>query len=761
MVSDSAFLLNNKTDRKRLAIAGLLAGSLLSPISPLHAQQAIANAEKAMSDEIIVTARRRSETLQEVPIAVSVISGKTLKTENLNNVPDLIQIIPAITLRPSGTKDTGLLIRGLGTITTSPGAEPTVSVVIDGVVLARPGQAVADLFDLDRIEVLRGPQGTLFGKNASAGVINIVTKSPTPDAGGFVEAGYYSGGEYRVTGVANGELVPGLLSARITGLAADYRGNVTNITTGLRVNGYNRKGGTLKFLLTPSPDLEIRLNADYLKSESSTTGTIYIGTATAAYPSGTVTQSTTLPLILQAQGIVLSFRNRQAASDLDNKFNDEFYGVSAQIDYSIGQYRLTSITGYRGWQGRQSVDSDGYSALTTRTPAQLVDLGTVDSTQFSQEIRLASPKGFIDYVVGLYYFRADNKETYRRDVTLLGASGTTSNFGVNNYQVVSDNYSVFGEANINFSSNFSAIAGARLVRDELSFVTARTSTSASPVPGVQPAYADQGSVGVTDYSARLGLKFKPSEALNTYFTYSRGYKGPAFNVFFNMIARDAVPLAPETSDAFEIGAKASLLDGKLALNLALFYDKVKNYQANQPDLVAGVVVTRLINAGEVSTRGIEVDALARLTPDFNVNASYAYVDAKIDNFRCPVGAADSCDVNGRPLPFAPKHKLSVRASYGLDLSSRTRMNFASTYTYQSSQQNSITQTPFTIAPGVGLLSGSIAISDAPSGWEATLLVKNALNKFYRATYNQGNGGIFAGLPRDFERYFGILVRKNF
>ncbi len=761
MVFCAFVLKNEKCNLMKLATASLLAGSLLTPFSSVSAQPVAAVDNEAADDEILVTARRRSETLQEVPIAVSVINAATLKVENLNNVPDLIQIIPAITLRPSGTKDTGLLIRGLGTITTSPGAEPTVSMVLDGVVLARPGQMVADLIDLERIEVLRGPQGTLFGKNASAGVINVTTQSPSPEAGGFAEASYYSGGEYRLTGVANGELVKGLLSARITGLAADFRGNVTNVTTGSRVNGYNRKGGSLKFLLTPSPDLEIRLNGDYLKSEASNAGVMYIGTATAAYPSGLVTQSATLPLILQAQGVAASFRNQQTASEIDNKFNDEFYGLSAQIDYKIGEHQLTSITGFRGWEGRQFVDGDGYSAVTARTPFQIVDLGLVDSSQFSQEIRLASPKGFIDYVVGLYYFHSDTKEVYRRDVTALGATGTTANFGINNYQVVSDNYSVFGEANVNFSDNFSAIIGGRLVRDELRFTANRTSTSVAPIPGVQPAFAGNGSAGVTDYAGRLGLKYEPSENLNTYFTYSRGYKGPAFNVFFNMIARDTAPLTPETSDAFELGAKATLFDGRLALNLALFHDKVQNYQANQPDLVAGVIVTRLINAGEVSTRGVEVDANAKLTSDLNVNLSYAYVDARIDNFRCPVGAADSCDVNGQPLPFAPRHKLSVRGTYGVDLSSRTRMNFASTYTYQSSQQNAINQTPFTVAPGVGLLSGSVGIVDTPSGWEATLLVKNALNKFYRATFVQGNGGIFAGLPRDFERYFGLTVRKSF
>ncbi|MCZ8171371.1 MAG: TonB-dependent receptor, partial [Brevundimonas sp.] len=512
---------------------------------------------------------------------------------------------------------------------------------------------------------------------------------------------------------------------------------------------------------TPSPEVDILISGDYLDSDATSSGVVYIETATAAYPSGVVTQSATLPLILQAQGITASFRNRQVASEMDNQFKDEFYGVSAQIDYRFGEYELTSITGYRGWKGTQFVDGDGYSALTARTPTQLVDFGTVDSTQFTQELRLASPKNVIDYVIGLYYFHSKSDETYRRDVTAIAGAGSTSNFGFNRYSVVSNNYSIFGEANINFADNFRGIVGGRLVHDALRFVTNRTSTSAIAITGVQPAFAGRGTTGVTDFAARVGLAFEASKALNGYLTYSRGYKGPAFNVFFNMIERDAIALAPETSDNFELGFKSSLFDRKLDLNVALFYDKVKNYQANQPDVVAGAIVTRLINAGEVSTRGIEVDAVARLARNFKVAADYAYVVARIDDFLCPVGAAASCDVDGRPLPFAPRHKLALRASYEADLSSRLKLTINGNFTYQSRQQNSITQTPFTIAPGYGLLGASMTLSDERSGLDLTLLVKNLGDKFYRSTYSQANGGIFAGLPRDYQRYFGFTVRKNF
>ena len=760
----------SKTWARKIAL-GMLSSSSLLFATTVAAQTVLTTAGNSevpkIADgsvdqlpEILVTARRRSETLQKVPVAVSVISGDTLRVQNLNNIPELISIIPAITLSPSGTKDTSLLIRGLGTITTSPGAEPTVAVVLDGVVLARPGQMVSDLIDLDRVEVLRGPQGTLFGKNASAGVINLTTASPKPEWSGFVEGSYFTGDEYRLTGVANGELAAGLLSGRIAVLHSRYNGNVTNILTNSRVGGRDSDGFRAKLLFTPAPDLKITLGTDYLNSVSTGNGA-YVSTINVAYPSGVTTDSATLRSNLAAEGIYPSLRNRQISTDFNTEFRDKFFGAVAQVDYKIGNFDLTSITGYRSWRSTQHVDIDGFGQQTPSKPNEIEDHGRVHSTQVTQEVRLASPKGFIDYVIGLYYFHSINRETYRRDVNQLVGGNNIKNFGFNEYGTVSNNYSAFGEANINITSRFRGIAGARLVRDELRFDANRTSTSMVAVPGVNPAFAGMGSVGVTNYAARAGVQFDISDDIHSYFTYSRGYKGPAFNVFFNILARDTLALYPETSNDFELGVKSSLFDHHLLLNIALFDDKVANYQANQPDIVAGTVVTRLINAGDVSTKGVEIEAVARLTRDFSISGDYAYVDAKIAKFKCPVGAAVSCNVDGKPLPFAPKQKFSIRANYSEEITPRFKLDLNGVYTHQSEQQNSISQTPATIAPAYGLLSASIALTDIVNKIQARLLVRNALNKFYRSTYAQVNGGIVAGLPRDFERYYGFTLRKDF
>ncbi|WP_397420316.1 TonB-dependent receptor plug domain-containing protein, partial [Phenylobacterium sp.] len=204
---------------KLVAGAGIAAVLLGLPAAAQSQEATSSDSGINQIEDVVVTARRRSESLQEVPIAVSSLGGDVVREQNRNSVPDLITLIPTITLRPQNSaKDTVLLIRGLGTITTSPGAEPSVSMVLDGVVLARPGQMVSELVDLERIEVLRGPQGTLFGKNASAGVINILTANPTADTSAFIEASYYGGDEHRLTMGVNGEIIPGLLSGRLSGV---------------------------------------------------------------------------------------------------------------------------------------------------------------------------------------------------------------------------------------------------------------------------------------------------------------------------------------------------------------------------------------------------------------------------------------------------------------------------------------------------------------------------------------------------------------
>ncbi len=610
------------------------------------------------------------------------------------------------------------------------GVEPSVATVLDGVVLARPGQSTLDLVDIDRVEILRGPQGTLFGKNASAGVINIVSKDPAPTLGVNAQLGYYEGNEYRVRLGASGPIAKDLFFS-LTGLIGGYDGNVTNVITGDKVNGYKRRGVRGKLVYEPAANVKLTLAGDYAYTFENVPTGVFVSTSRVAFPSGAVTPNADLAAILAADGIVPGADNTRVHPTFDSEVRDKNYGGAFTAEIGLGDYTLTSITAYREWKNRQHQDWDSTGTLTAATAAG-ADLGTVDSNQFSQELRLASPRGgFIDYVVGLYYFRTVDNERYQRDVTRLVGGAPVPDRGVATYRTDLNNYSAFGEANLNFTPRFRAIVGARLIHDDLEYSHARVATTTAGVAGIRPNFASTGSTGNTDYSLRLGLQYDVSDRLNAYATYSRGYKGPAYNVFFNMQAFDVNPLAPETSDSYEAGLKGGSGNGLATYSLAAFLTKFHGFQANFQDTYLGSLVTRLINAGDVSTRGVEGDVTLRPVHGLSLSGSFAYDDAHIDSFLCPASAGGGCaNVNGQPLPFAPKWKFHVDGSYRIPVSDTLGVELQTDYSWKDRTQYSITETPDTIQPAYGIWNASIALASGDR-WELRGLVKTSPTSIIR------------------------------
>ncbi|MRX08103.1 TonB-dependent receptor [Pseudoduganella sp. FT25W] len=729
-----------------LLVATAYAGAEETDPTPLKSRD-----DSAAVPSVTVSATRRNASLQSVPVAVSVLDGDALTNANRTSIDTIVQEVPSVTFRQQGgNKDSTIFVRGIGTISTSPGVEPTVSTVIDGVVYARPGQATLDLLDIEHIEILRGPQGTLFGKNASSGVLNVIGRKSTQETAGFVDASWYEGNERRVRAGVSGAIQPGVVSASVTGLYADYDGNVNNVHAGGgKLNGYDRKGVRARVDITPTRDLDIALIADYLRSTSSPTFTAYKSTA-AAFNAGIA------PVLAGAE-------NRQVNTDIPSDIRDKNKGLSAQVDYRFNGYTLTSITAVRDWDNTQytSTSAIGNAAEASRITAAFPatrDIGTVEFSQASQELRLASPKDqFADYVVGAYYLHGKDREVYQRIVN----NGTAINSGRADYGVKNDSYSLFGESTLNFAANWRAIAGARWTRDDLSYDHARTSTQTVAFAGVQPATQSTGSTSEDGYSGRVGLQYDIARDVNTYATYSRGYKGPAYNVFFNMLSRDTLALKPETSDSFELGLKASAFDRKLTANIAVFNTRYSNYQANFYDTVAGAVVTRLINAGDVSTRGVELDLSARPTRELTLTQSLAYTDAKIDSFNCPAAAAASCNLNGQPLPFSPKWKSFTRANYALPLQNGLIVDLGADYTWQAKTQYDLFQSPDAIQGAYGVVNASVALSSPVGGWRIALVGKNLANKSYATNLVTSTGYVTRAVPRDDERYFGITARKEF
>ncbi|MFJ4385982.1 TonB-dependent receptor [Pseudomonas sp. NPDC089408] len=728
------------TQRRPLAAAILLAavGQAAQAAEPAEAGAPQATALGAVT----VTATRREATLQEVPVAVSVIDGEQLERDNRNNVASIVQQVPTLNYRAGASnKDTSLFIRGVGTISTSPGVEPTVATVVDGVVFGRPGQSTLDLLDLERIEVLRGPQGTLFGKNASAGVLNVVSKAIPEQTQGYVDYSHFGGGDENRLRFGIGGRLNEQLKGSLSTLWGDYDGNVENVANGHDVNGYERKGARGKLEFEPSEDLRLTLIADYMKGEDT-------------LPNGVVT-SASAAIASQLRPVTPSAHNRDINSDFKTHVEDENQGLSAQLDWQLGDYTLTSISAWRGWDNTQYQDGDRRALLPVTASH---DKGTVDYDQYSQEFRLTSPKGqFNEYVLGAFYMHGTSNETYQR----LSVNGGVANSGRADYSTTNDSVALFGENTFNFTDDLRAIFGLRWTHDDLEYDHRRVSTSAAAVTGIQPSTASSGSVDEDGWSGRTGLQYDFTDNLTGYVTYSRGYKGPAYNVFFNMQPRDTEALKPETSDAYEIGLKGTALDQRLSANLAVFHTDYDNYQANFYDTVANQVVTRLVNAGKVKTQGVELDASFQATSSLKLSAAAAYTKARVDHFNCPVGAAANCNIDGGRLPFTPDWKTYLRADYVIPLDNGLDVELSSDYSWQDSVQFSLDQNPDTVQGAYGIWNASIALADYNDGWRVALLGKNLGDKSYAQMLASGGDYIYRSVPRDDGRYFGVQVRKDF
>ncbi len=790
------------------AVASLFA--LASAMAtPAWAQAETPAADADAVSDIIVTAQKRSERLQDVPVAVSVISGETLAKLSTNNIEDSARLVPALTFVKGTTGlNSGLFLRGLGTTNFSIAAEPSVSTVLDGVVLARAGEAFGDLYDIERVEVLRGPQGTLFGKNASAGVVNIVTREPGDTLGGYAEVGYFDRSEFKAKASVGGPIGGGW-KAGITGFYGNYDGNLYNRTTKATVNGYKHYGGRLQIVGDLSSSLKLRFLADYRTSDDDC----------CAFVVGSLNPTAaTVPAVASILAPIQGAATRDIVQSRNTRTTEETWGASLQADLGIGEHTLTSITSYRKWNNTEIRDGSWVDQVY-RTAPLVYDDGPQKSSTFTQELRLTSPTGgLVHYVVGAYYYRAKARRIFTRSDTYCTASpaaalpsgltpcptgstilnpAATADFGS-----VFENYAVFGQATLHLGERLRLVGGLRYTHDNLSVDHIRrnnyvgtTFPGVGAPTGISPAFdlgvynfalANGGTYGGSNgqawtartsndnVSGKAALEYAFSPSHMAYVSYARGYKGPAYNVFFNFQYFNDAPIAAELSDSFEVGLKNSMFNGRVILNVAAFYAKVKNYQSNFPTTVNNAVTTTIINAGDVSSRGFEADWLVRPARNFTVSGGVSYTDARVDFFRPPPAAqAGNAISPGTPLAFAPKLKGSLGVNYtiepnalpfGIELGAQASFTDKQLSGLQATNTAAqvLTRGALTI-PAYDQVDFSIAAVGADNRYRIALLVKNAFNTHYASTIATGGPGgtILYQIPRDADRYFGITARYNF
>jgi iron complex outermembrane receptor protein len=779
----------NKGISAALAISGCMA------LSSVAIAQEEVKEDKGLLETITVTAQKRVENLNEVPLAVSVLREDQINAAFAANIEGLQALVPSVSFRKGNTnRNSAITIRGIGTISFSVAAEPSVSTVVDGVVLGRSGQAFLDLYDLSRIEVLRGPQGTLFGKNASAGVVNITTKRPTDSFEGNAEISLYQGNEYRLKTAVSGELADNV-SGSLTVLKSQYDGYIKNVHTNEMTNGYDKEGVRAMLNVEAAGDTDMLFIFENMKSNDNCCADLELT------PSGRHPNSSALP---NSSGSAdFDTEQRKIDHDFETRTIDETTGFSMQIDKPIGTHEFTSITAFRSWDNTELREGDftsigGTKPITTGT-FLLHDTGIQNWKQTSQEFRIASPIGnALDYQVGLFWWQQQSERNFTRDASCSGnltttiqsyltnalgqVSPTTNDanqfiadnlLSCNRNDIVSataymntefNNWALFADGKYHISDDFRLLFGARYTNDEVSFEHNRYNNDQYNRGGigVRNTTTDyDGKTDETNVSAKVGAQFDLTEQSMVYATYSQGYKGPAFNVFYNMNTNDTLPIGKESSDAYELGYKYA--NRAVIFSAAIFRTEIDGFQANNSELLDGVTITRLTNAGSVITQGIEADLLWQVNEHFTLSGGFASVDAEVDEFLCPVNDTNCNGRSGADLPFSPDLKYSIVGEYTWELSDmNVILNSSYVYTdeiFAGAPGSTPTTNPEALLPDYGMLNASVAFSFSDDAYRITLIGKNLTDESYITTYS-GDGFRYQ-IPRDADRYFGVQFKVKF
>lgn len=775
------------TGLRRSLLAISASGLALAVATPAFAQDA---ASEEDSGDIIVTANRVEQNLQDVPIAVSAVSGDRLLDTGTTSLENIGDLVPSVTFRKGTTSaNSAIVMRGVGTITFSVAAEPSVSTVVDGVVLSRSGQSFIDLVDIDRLEVLRGPQGTLFGKNASAGLVNIISRGGTDTFEAEASAELYEGQEYRFRTSLSGPLGDNL-SGRLTGYYGSFDGNIRNINPAVNadVNGYERYGlrGIIDY---DNGSSKIRFIADYFKANDDC----------CAEVTG-VSRGASLDALLAIPGGNARGEDQRIVNhNLVTRTEDSQWSLTLSGDFEVSDTHTASlVAGYRSWENTETREGD-FLPRAVIGGGQLHDLGLVQTDQYSFEARIASDQtAAFSYQAGAFIWYSNNTQDFTRrnvqctlsslpalsggavpcNLTVFDAANNTTFPTATSFsEVDSTNYALFAQGTYRFSDMFSLTAGLRWTKDELSYthtrapgVDARTGlpatgagVSGNPAGGLTTANppgngtnTSTGDSNNSNWSGRVSAQFEPSDDVMLYASYTRGYKGPAFNVFFNHTApTNSVPIDEETSDSFEIGLRTQFAD-MVTFNATAFQVTYDGFQANNFILLGTppVIVSNLTNAGQVRSTGFEVDTVIRAAQGLNLRGSVAYADAKVRRFN-PNPSTNAPDArNGTRLPLAPEWSWNVSADYETPIGDSLRFYANTSYSYTGSQFSDLGQAgPI---DSYGIWNASIGISDADDNYRLSLMARNIGDTSY-VLLNTGAGQRLH-IPRDADRYFGVGLR---
>jgi iron complex outermembrane receptor protein len=709
-------------------------------------------------ETVLVTANKRVENLQEVPLAVSVINENALQASGVQQFQDLGKVAPSLTIRPAEHPvNSNVSLRGVGTFAFGIGVESSVAVLVDEVPLAFSARAFTDLPDVERIEVLRGPQSTLYGKSASAGLINIITRQPSDtfqarvNAMGTNDSEY--GGNFSVSGPIGSDLGY-LFSAGYS----NWDGNVKNRFTGDDVNGREAFNTRAKLKWEPSTDVALTLSANYLDGKT-TVGRPFTRVDPTALFRGTAGQTTAVAF----PGFTVDGDNTDISNNYDSRTSYDGYGGSLRGEFGVGKMNLVSITSYDKFRLNDYLDQDD-----TSLPIAIGNnnqIGQFNSRLITQELRLLSPNTDpFRYTLGVYYGDVKFDRPFYRGPVFSNANWFATS--------ESKQQAAFAQIDWEIISQLTLTAGGRVQKEKVSYT----------FRDIQAGNAFfSGNAEDTATTYKFSPQYQITPDVMVFATYATGYKGQTYDLTtgFNANRAAAGPIKPETSKDKEVGVRTQFFDSALTLNLTYFDTDYEDLQAQSIETLAdGTTNFRLTNVGGLNTKGFEVEGSARIGRDLNLTAAATFLDAKYTSF--PVAqcyplqtAAQGCtgsparqNLTGERAVQAPKQKYSFGADYSHEVGSRLVGFVQANYQYQSSVYY-VAEDPQTYQGGYGIANLGLGVRDDGSKWQITAFVNNVFDKQYFPSLinTAGNFGnkvaTQAIIPRDFERYGGVRLSLDF
>ena len=743
-------------------------------------------------DEITVTARRRVELLQDVPIPVTVLSSSLAADTGTYNVTRLKEIVPSVQFYSTNPRNSAINIRGLGSPygLTNDGIEPGVGLYIDGVFHARPAAATLDFIDVEQIEVLRGPQGTLYGKNTTAGAINVTTKRPqfAPSTDLEVSVGNlnYQQVKASITGPLS-ERVAGRLS--FSGTRRD--GVLYNTVSQDDLNDLNNFGLKGQLLFQASDTLAVILAADHTRQRPEGYAQVVAGVA----PTLRAANRRYAAIAADLGYAPPSFNafDRLTDADTPHRSYQDVGGVSLSIDWELGPGTLTSISAWRYWDWNPSNDRDFLGLPITTTSAN-----PSEQRQSSQELRYSGDfSEKLNFVVGAYLFQQTIDSTGNQEQGsaaarfLLTPSANAATPGLlDGYGQTSDisstffSAALFGQLEWAVTDRLRLLPGLRINYDEkeVDFDSrvygGLQTTNAALIALQRSILAPQTYAAKTDdtnVSGQITVAYEVNDRVNAYATYATSFKSVGLNLggvpnnAAGQPALDAATVRPEEVSHYEIGLKTQPFSG-LTANFSVYQTEVEDFQAQVVNATVGVLRGYLANAEKVEVRGVEFDGQARIGDGLSLYTALAYTDAVYASFKdAPpplelTGGPSVVDISGSRLPGISKWAGSLGGDYSVPATFVGRQGeaFAGVdISYRSSFSSSPTASQFLNVDGYSLTNVRLGFR-GDDGWTAFVWARNLFDEDYFELLSAapGGSGLFVGLPGD-SRTLGVTLRGNF